>query len=136
MKRCIYFSLVFSILSFGGFIFADNPKNIQDIDFLDMASHYKNGILTVSLLYKNRDTDQLVFWREGSITCNYVIYEYSDDDKKGSKILEGSKVLTRHAQDFYIDIPSSYLKDGSRGFIECEININGKPLIASNIIWF
>lgn len=136
MKKSISFFVVFTLLFFGGFIFAENPKSIKDIDHLDMASHYKNGVLTVTLLYKNRDTDQLVFWRDGPVKCHYIIYEYNDADEKGLKILEDYKVLTRFAQDFYIDISASYLEHSSRGFIKCEVIINDKTLLASNIIWY
>jgi len=111
---------------------AGELKALSDVDLINISSYVKDGVLRVSLLYKNRDRDELVFWREGTVSCDCEVYENIGsilDQKKGQRITSVNKVVNRFAQDIYVDIPDTYLNKGERAIIECTVNTGYKKFI-------
>lgn len=114
---------------------AGELKALSDVNLIRISSYVKDGVLKVSLLYKNRDRDELVFWKEGTVNCDCKVYENIGsilDAKKGQRITHVNKMLKRSGQDFYVDIPERYLNKGKRAIIECLVNTGYKRLNASD----
>ncbi|MFZ3158436.1 MAG: hypothetical protein WA124_13130 [Smithella sp.] len=113
---------------------AGELKSLSDVDLIRISSYVKDGVLQISLLYKNRDRDELVSWREGTVRCDCEVYENVGsilDKKKGQRITSVNKTVKSSRQDIYVDIPSTYLNKGKGAIIECTVNTGYKKLNAS-----
>lgn len=138
MKNIIRLTLFFLIIVviFPCLTFSrDDLTQLSDVDLIRVSSYIKDGVLKVSILYKNRDYDKLVYWRQGSVTCSYSIYEMegrSINRQRGTEIDSGSKTLTSFSQDFYIDIPDSFLGNDLWGLIEVEVDTGYVILISTD----
>ena len=110
-------------------------KSLSDVDLIKISSYVKDGVLQIKLLYNNRDQDELVFWRNATVSCDCEVYENVGsilDKKKGQKIISINKKVTSFGQAIYADIPNTYLNEGKRAIIECTVNTGYKTLNASD----
>jgi hypothetical protein len=108
---------------------------LRDVDLINISSYIQDKVLKVSFLYKNRDKDELIYWRAGTVSCSCEVYEIMGspfDEQKGEQIAQIDKQLKSFSQDFYIDIPIRYLNKDKWGIIECSVNTGYKKLAASN----
>ena len=99
----------------------------------------KNKLLNFSILYKNKDRDELIHWEGWPVTCDCVLYENSStilSPVKGSQILKFNKKLHKSSQDVYVDIPKYYTFNNSTGILECEVNTGFYRLKADSTILF
>lgn len=131
MKRLYFITITFLFIPLLGF--AADLTSLQDIDMISLRAYMKDGVVRVKIIYRNRDEDKLVFWRKGTISCYYAIYENVGNSlrpKKGEEILSGSKDLNRFRQDFYIDMPAQYMGPDKRAIIECTVNTGYDTLTA------
>lgn len=136
-KKTLAISLILLFIPLS--VFADRLTNLRDVDLISVSAYMNDGIARISITYKNRDKDQLVFWEEGAVRCEYAIYKNVDNilnPKQGEKIASGVKKLTRSGQDFYVDIPSRYTGPDKLGIVECTVHTGSKPLHASDAILF
>lgn len=137
MKRLLIITIFLSLfIPVNSYVFSrDDLTQLSDVDLITVSSYIKDGVLKVSIFYKNRDYDKLVYWRQGSVTCSYSIYEMegrSINRQRGTEIDSGSKTVTSFSQDFYIDIPESFLGNDKWGLIECEVDTGYVILISTD----
>ncbi len=135
MKRFIsVFSLAAIILYAPPAFAATMLRGPDNVDIINIMGYFKdNNILNVTLIYIDRDEDRMVEWESGSVTCHWNLYVYFEKEEKSTLIKSGTKYLNRYDQDFFIDIPISYLKSGKWGLLECNFFIGVKKLFASDI---
>ena len=112
---------------------------LDAVDYIDLSAYVKNNVLKLSVLYKNKGSDRLVFWRNGSV--DYECYVYKNDGNilspiKGEEITSKSGTLRRFSQDIYIDIPEEYLGRDKRAIIECSFDIGGSTIKAVQEVGF
>jgi hypothetical protein len=108
---------------------------LRDVDLINISSYIQDQVLKVSILYTNRDKDELIYWRARTVDCSCAVYEIigsSFDGQKGEQIAQIDKQLKSFSQDFYIDIPIRYLNKDKWGIIECFVNTGYKRLTASD----
>jgi hypothetical protein len=114
--------LVISILLFSFVIFAvDKLNQLGDVNLVNMGSYLKDGVLNISVFYKNRENDVLVFWKGGQVNCDCQVYTKLGD-QKGDLITVSSSIMQRSDQKIYIDIPPQYLDEKGWGLVECSMN--------------
>ena len=103
---------------------AESKLTLKDVDLITMGGFIRDGVLNIGFHYKNRDIDKLIFWEEGTVTCQCEIYEDvgKRGRKKGQKIGSISKELKHHDQDIYFDVPDKYLNKGGKGIVECLVD--------------
>ena len=137
MKNILFCGLMFVLIKF--FILslsvAGDLKSLEDVDFITISSHLENGVLKFDFSYKNRDQDESVFWEGGKINCNCKVYENIGsiiDRKKGQRIANKNKTLTRYGQGMYINISKRYIDKGKRALIECSVYTGYRILNASD----
>jgi len=134
IRKIMLYGFIFLLTIFFMFSLsiAGELKALSDVDLINISSYVKDGVLKVGLIYKNRDRDELVFWREGTVSCDCEVYENIGsilDQKKGQRITSISKTVNRFGQDIYVDIPNTYLNKGKRAIIECTVNTGYKKFI-------
>lgn len=127
MFKSYYFVLLTSFcflcilsLSFSK-VSAQDLTSIRNINLLDILAYVDNGVMKIAFLYKNRETDKSVYWREGQLTVDCQIYEKIGDRlrDKGSRIGFKNQRVTSFSQDIYWDVPKSLLDRGKRAVVEC-----------------
>lgn len=113
---------------------AGDVNAVQRVDLINIVAYVQNKTLRISPIYINKATDRIVNWDTRKVSCSFVVYKIKGsliDEEKGDQIISGDKTLTRSSQDFYVNIPESYL-DGSWAIIECKFDTWFKSdLIAS-----
>lgn len=114
--------------------FAIRLESLRHVDLIGVSAYEKDGVLRISVLYKNRFEDESVYWSEGTVDCYCEIYENIGnilDKKKGPGIIGIRKTLHSFFQDFYVDMPGEYLNKGKRGIIECTFDTEYEKLRAT-----
>ena len=105
---------------------AGSDFTLKDVDLVMMLGYLTNthGVMRIGFHYTNRDTDELVYWEEGTVNCECQIYEEVGKRKKrkGRKLVSIEKELQDYDQDIYVDIPDEYLNKGMEGILECLID--------------
>lgn len=112
---------------------AEDLTSLGDVDMVKIASYMQDGVLTVHVFYKNRDTDKFVSWEGETVGCEYSVYLLEGkifDQKKGDLITNGEHSVEKAGQNIYIDIPGSY-PEKSWAVVECEFNTGYQRLPAS-----
>lgn len=108
--------------------YSQNSK-LQKIDLVTMSAYYSanNNTLSISLFFKNKETDTFIDWKNENVIVNCSAYEnrggYIDISKGALLGQVRNKTLTNAFQTIYITLPSSRYE---RGIAECSLNINGK----------
>ncbi len=122
-------------LSIPSQVFSRDLTSIRDIDMLGVSAYVNNGVLRIGFFYKNRDSDKLVFWREGQLSIECQIFENEGNGRnkeKGSRIGVKNHRVTNFGQDIYWDVPRTHLNKGKRAIIECSTHTGTRRLTATD----
>lgn len=110
---------------------------IKSVDLIRVSATEQDGVIRIGLLYKNRDTDKLVYWNDGSAKCYCEIFENIGtllDRKAGARIGLVKKEVKSFSQDFYCDVPRSLQGRDMWAIIDCQVNTGFHQLRATDDI--
>lgn len=110
-----------------------NRRLRKYIDYVSVSGFVRDHIMVVTIIYKNRATDQMVSWEDGSVNVSCTAYEMKGDfmhRHKGAAVgWLRDQVVSNSYQDVYIDIKRPKT---SNGLLECHINIGGRVFTATD----
>lgn len=105
------------------------PPELHKVNMVGISPFEKDGVLIVSVLYKNRDDDTVVLWDNGEVTIQSTIYETDVHGNRGRRLLTDAKTVTRARQNVYIDLPKGMTR---YGLIECTIDTGIRVLTTTD----
>jgi hypothetical protein len=126
MKKLIVMILLLCIPSISH---ASDLTSLNAVNLVKASCTSSDGIIKVGLIYTNRETDELVFWKGGTVSCQYEVCLNTGNllnPQKGTVISRGNAMLKEFSQDFYIDIPKQHLNQDKWGIITCTTRIGGR----------
>ena len=67
---------------------AEADSTLKDVNLVTIYGYVRDGVLKISVYYKNREEDKSIFWKEGIVRCQCEIYAAAGKrgNRKGRKI--------------------------------------------------
>ncbi len=108
---------------------------ISRVDMVDGSGYMKNDFLVVGFYYRNRSTDKLIFWKNGTISTECKVYGNAGN---WIKSIQGSllgqlsnNTITNAHQNIYIKLRKTHYESA---ILDCSLNIYGKTIRTRDIV--
>ena len=135
---CVIFIMITVFLIFVEPCQSKSQKlELYDTDLVYVNPSLRNNVLRLSFSYLNREEDEKIYWKSGSVDCTCEVYPIDSRYEKLSKdpIVIKRQFFNESKDAMFLDVPDSFSKKYDRGFVECTMQIGWKNLKAEEKFW-